>query len=82
MGGPGERQRANVEDAGKLTPDDPATACPSQCGRAKVLEAASVAGAEFSEEAEAAGRERSIEAVEGYCDGLVHGSYSCGREGR
>jgi predicted ATPase len=37
----------------------------------KVLEAASVAGAEFSAATVAAGAEQSAEAVETYCDGLV-----------
>jgi predicted ATPase/3-dehydroquinate dehydratase len=38
----------------------------------KVLEAASVAGAEFSAAAVAAGVEQSTEAVETHCDNLVH----------
>ena len=37
----------------------------------KILEAASVAGAEFSAAAVAAGVERSTEAVETHCDSLV-----------
>ncbi len=38
----------------------------------KILEAASVAGAEFSAAAVAAGTEQSPEGVETHCDGLVH----------
>ena len=70
------KSKAQIADDGMRVPENLRQLIEQQLARVnpderKVLEAASVAGAEFSAAAVAAGIEQTAEAVETHCDGLV-----------